>query len=174
MADKLKLKHRNQVLKGSHRGMQLVLTEDVTHLGKQGDLVEVKCGYGRNYLLPNGMATLPSAHNLRLLERYKQRVVQAREARVADLRVLAEQIQRVPHITIEANANDEGHLYGSVSGAEISRALKGKNLKVEPEMVKMEGPVKICGLYEIHLALGYEIETNVKVMVVPLKQSEKK
>src|SRR5689334_9407089 len=122
MADKLK--QRNQVLKGSHRGMQLVLTKDVTHLGKQGDLVEVKPGYGRNYLLPNGMATLPSAHNLRLLERYKQRVTQAREARVADLRVLAEQIQRVPHITIEANANEEGHLYGSVGGAEISKSLK--------------------------------------------------
>jgi large subunit ribosomal protein L9 len=172
MADKIK--QRNQVLKGSHRGMQLVLTEDVPHLGKQGELVEVKPGYGRNYLLPNGMATLPSAHNLRLLERYKQRVHQAREARIADLRVLAEQIQRVPHITIEANANDEGHLYGSVGGQEISKALKGKNLKVEPEMVKLEGPVKICGLYEIHLALGYDIETNVKVMVVPLKQAEKK
>jgi large subunit ribosomal protein L9 len=168
------LKQRNQVLKGSHRGMQLVLTEDVPHLGKQGDLVEVKPGYGRNYLLPNGMATLPSAHNLRLLDRYKQRVQQAREARVADLRVLAEQIQRVPHVTIEANANDEGHLYGSVGSPEISKALKGKNLKVEPEMVKLEGPVKICGLYEIHLNLGYEIETNVKVMVVPLKQAEKK
>src|SRR5215475_11358503 len=114
MADKIK--QRNQVLKGSHRGMQLVLTEDVPHLGKQGELVEVKPGYGRNYLLPNGMATLPSPHNLRLLERYKQRVLQAREARVADLRVLAEQIQRVPHITIEANANEEGHLYGSVGG----------------------------------------------------------
>src|ERR1700736_6624567 len=104
-------KQRNQIRKGSHGGMQLVLTEDVPNLGKQGDLVEVKSGYGRNYLLPNGLATVPNEHNLRLLGRYKQRVQQAREARIADLRVLAEQIQRVPHITIEANANDEGHLY---------------------------------------------------------------
>src|ERR1700692_206703 len=139
-------KQRNQVRKGTHGGMQLVLTEDVAHLGKQGDLVEVKHGYGLNYLLPNGLATIPTAHNLRLLERYKQRVLQAREARVADLRVLAEQIQRVPHITIEANANDEGHLYGSVGAPEISKALKGKNLKVETEMVKLEGPIKLCGL----------------------------
>ena len=80
----------------------------------------------------------------------------------------------MPHITIEANANEEGHLYGSVGGQEISKALKGKNLKVESEMVKLEGPIKLCGLYEIHLTLGYEIETNVKVMVVPLKQAEKK
>src|SRR3954471_18362499 len=109
-------KQRNQVRKGSHGGMQLVLIEDVQHLGKQGELVEVRSGYGRNYLLPRGLATVPTAHNLRLLDRFKQRVVQAREARVADLRVLSEQIQRVPHITIEANANDEGHLYGSVTG----------------------------------------------------------
>src|SRR5256885_16736217 len=97
------IRKRNQVLKGKNGGMQLVLTEDVTHLGKQGDLVEVKGGYGRNYLLPNGLATVPSEHNLRLLERYKQRVQQAREARMADLRVLAEQIQRVT-VTLEANA----------------------------------------------------------------------
>src|SRR5438128_3500316 len=129
-------KQRHQIRKGIHGGMQLVLTEDVTNLGKQGDVVEVKLGYGRNYLLPNGLATIPTQHNLRLLDRYKLRVQQAREARIADLRVLAEQIQRVPHITIEANANDEGHLYGSVSAPEISKALKGKNLKVEPEMVK--------------------------------------
>jgi large subunit ribosomal protein L9 len=172
MAEKLKRIHH--IPKGTHRGMQLVLTEDVTHLGKQGELVEVRSGYGRNYLLPRGMATIPTKHNLRLLERYKQRVLQAREARVADLRVLAEQIQRVPHITVEANANDEGHLYGSVSSVEISKSLKGKNLKVEMDMVKLEGPIKLCGLYEVKLALGYEIETTVKVMVVPIKQTEKK
>src|SRR5712692_2082719 len=95
-----KIRRRNQVRKGSHGGMQLVLTENVPNLGKQGDLVEVKSGYGRNYLLPNGKATVPSAHNLRLLERYKQRVSQAREARIADLKVLAEQIQRLPRVDI--------------------------------------------------------------------------
>src|SRR5438105_9896289 len=107
-------KQRNQVRKGKHGGMQLVLTEDVPNLGKQGDMVEVKMGYGRNYLLPLGLATVPSAHNIKLLEFHKRRVQQAREAKVADLRMLAEQIGRVPHVTIEANANEEGHLYGSV------------------------------------------------------------
>src|SRR5438132_11691997 len=101
------------VRKGPHGGMQLVLTEDVANLGKQGDLVEVKPGYGRNYLVPNGLATVPTEHNLRVLERYKERVRQAREARVADLKIVAEQIARTT-ITIEANANEEGHLYGSV------------------------------------------------------------
>lgn len=166
-------KQRQQVIKGTHGGMKLVLTEDVPHLGQQGDVVEVKPGYARNYLLPNGLATIPSAHNLRLLDHYKLRVQQAREARIADLKGLSEQIQRVPHITIEANANEEGHLYGSVGAAEISKALKGKNLKVEPEMVRLEGPIKECALFEVKLNLGYDIETTVKVLVVPVKQGEK-
>src|SRR5438105_3458161 len=126
-------KQRNQVRKGSHGGMQLVLTEDVPNLGKQGELVEVKPGYGRNYLVPNGLAAIPTAHNLRLLERYKERVKAAREARMADLRVLAEQLQRVT-VTIEANASEEGHLYGSVGAPEIARALKTQNLPVDPDM----------------------------------------
>jgi large subunit ribosomal protein L9 len=163
---------RRPIPKGKHGGMQLVLVDDVPHLGKQGDVVEVKAGYGRNYLLPNGLAALPSAHNLKLLDLYKQRVMQARESKIADLKVLAEQIQRVPHITIEANANEEGHLYGSVGSHEISRALKGKNLKVEPEMVKLDGVIKICGLYEVNLALGYDVASKVKVMVVPQKQEK--
>src|SRR5690349_10278520 len=137
-------KQRKQVRKGPHGGMQLVLTEDVANLGKQGDLVEVKPGYGRNYLLPNGLATVPTEHNLRLLERYKQRVQQAREARVADLKVLAGQIQRINDVTIEANANEEGHLYGSVGAPEISKALKARNLPVEPDMVRLDGLIKEC------------------------------
>jgi len=151
--------------------MQLVLTEDVVHLGKQGDLVEVKPGYGRNYLLPNGLATVPSEHNLRLLALYKERVQQAREARAADLKVLAEQIQRVT-VQIEANANEEGHLYGSVGAPEISKALKAKNLPVEAEMVRLEGPIKEVALYAVKLHLGYDTETEVKVLVV--RPAEKK
>jgi len=151
--------------------MQLVLTEDVANLGKQGDLVEVKPGYGRNYLVPNGLATVPTEHNLRLLERYKQRVQQARDAKIADLKNMAEQIQRL-NVTIDANANEEGHLYGSVGAPEISKALKTHNLAIEPEMVRLEGPIKECALYAVKIHLGYEIDTEVKVLVV--RQEEKK
>jgi large subunit ribosomal protein L9 len=158
-------KQRNQIRKGPHGGMQLVLIEDVAHLGKQGDVVEVKHGYGRNFLLPQGLATVPTDHNLRVLERYRQRVVQAREARVADLKVLAEQIARTT-ITIEANANEEGHLYGSVGPVEIAKALKGRNLLVDGDMIRMEGPIKEIALYAVKINLGYDIETEVKVLVV--------
>src|SRR2546423_461530 len=160
-----KLYKQRQLIKGRHGNLRLVLTEDVTYLGKQGDLVEVRPGYGRNYLLPHGLATTPTEHNLKLLERYKERVLQARESKIAALKVLAEQIQRVPHLTIEANANEEGHLYGSVTTADISRTLKGKNLKVEPDMVRLEGVIKTCGLYEVKLNLGYDTEAQVQVMV---------
>lgn len=167
-----KIKKRHQIVKGQHGGMQLVLIEDVEHLGKQGDVVEVKPGYGRNYLLPNSLATIPTPHNLKLLERYKIRIQQAREAKIADLKVIAEQIQRIS-ITIEANATDEGHLYGSVGQQEISKSLRGRNLPVDPEMVKMEEAIKELGLFAVKLALGYEIESEVKVLVVKPQEGKK-
>jgi large subunit ribosomal protein L9 len=151
--------------------MQLVLTEDVPNLGKQGDLVEVKPGYGRNYLLPNGLATIPTEHNLRLLERYRQRVQQAREARIADLKVLAGQLQHLT-VTIEANANEEGHLYGSVGSPEIVRALKAQSINLDAEMIRLEGPIKECALFAVKVHLGYDIDSEVKVLVV--RQQEKK
>jgi large subunit ribosomal protein L9 len=159
-------KQRHQVQRGSHRGMRLVLAEDVPHLGKQGDVVEVKPGYGRNYLLPRGLATVPTEHNLRLLDRYKVRVQQAREAKIADLRNLAEQISKMPGITIEVNANEEGHLYGSVAAPDVARGLKAKGMPVEPDMVRMEGVIKETGLFAVKLNLGYDIETEVKVAVI--------
>ena len=73
---------------------------------------------------------------------------------------------------IEANANEEGHLYGSVGIAEIAKALRAKNLHVEPEMVKMEGPIKEIALYAVKVHLGYEIESEVQVLVV--RSAEKK
>jgi large subunit ribosomal protein L9 len=170
-------KQRQQIPKGKHGNMQLVLTEDVANLGKQGDLVEVRPGYGRNYLLPRGMATVPTQHNLRLLERYKIRVRQAREARIADLRALAEQIHKMTDIiTVEANVHDETHLYGSVGEAEISKALRGRGLPIDAEMVHLEGgAIKETGVYAIKLTLGHDtagagIETEVKVAVIPIKK----
>jgi len=87
--------------------------------------------------------------------------------------VLAEQIQRVS-VTIEANASDEGHLFGSVGPNEISKSLKGRNLQVEPDMVKMETHIKELGLYAVHLNLGYDITSEVKVLVVKPAEMGKK
>jgi large subunit ribosomal protein L9 len=171
---KKKTKHRQQVPRGPHGHMEVVLIEDVQHLGKQGEVVEVRPGYARNYLLPNSLAVIPTQHNLKLLEHYKVRVRKAREARIADLKVLADQITRTARVTIEANATEEGHLYGSVGAQEISRALKGKNLQVEPDMVKLADPFKECGLYaDVRVALGYEIESKIEVAVIPQATGKK-
>ena len=171
---KKKIKRRDQVSKGPHGGVQLVLVDDVLHVGKQGQIVEVKPGYARNYLLPNGLATVPSVHNLRLLERYKVRVEQVRESRKADLKSLAEQIARTRSVTIEANSNEEGHLYGSVGAPEICKAMRGKNLLVEPDMIKLEEQFKHCGIFpDIRVVLGYDIESKIEVVVVPQSAGKK-
>src|SRR5262245_56356288 len=80
------VKVRRQVIKGPHGGMQLLLVEDVANLGKAGEVVEVKMGYGRNYLLPQGLATFLSQHNLKMLARHKEKVEKLREAKLADIR----------------------------------------------------------------------------------------
>ena len=166
-----KIRKRNQVKKGKNGGTLVVLVDDVTHLGKQGDLVEVKAGYARNYLLPYSHAVIPTDHNLRLLERYKIKVTKAKEARVADLKVLADQIGRLTTLTLEAHATDEDTLYGSIGPVEISKTLKGKNLMVEPDMVRMEQPIKeINTINKVPLSLGYGIEASIQVIVLALQQ----
>jgi large subunit ribosomal protein L9 len=162
-----KVKVRQQVAKGPHGGTRVVLTEDVMHVGKQGQVVEVKPGFARNYLIPNGMAIIPSEHNMRLLERYKVRVEQAREARKSDLKSLAEQIARTKSITIEANANESGDLYGSVGPQEIARGMRGKNLLVEPTMIKLDEGLKHLGEWPVKINLGYEIEAEILVAIIP-------
>jgi large subunit ribosomal protein L9 len=153
------------IMHGDHGGYKLLLVEDVAHLGKMGDIVEVRPGYARNYLLPRGMATLVSDHNLRLLERHREKVQRLREAKLADLRAIIAQLEKVT-VTIESIANEEGHLYGSVGAVEISKALKAMNLMIEPDAVRLEGPIKEVALYAVKIHLAPEIETEVKVLVV--------
>ena len=162
-----KIKQRNQVKKGPHGGVRVVLVEDVTHVGRQGEVVEVRPGYARNYLIPNALAIIPSEHNLRLLDHYKVRVEQAREARKSDLKTLAEQISRTKSINIEANATEEGHLYGSVGPQEIARSMRGKNLLVEPDMIKLAEPLKFLGEFPVQVLLGYEVESTILVNILP-------
>jgi len=151
--------------------MLIVLVEDVTHVGKIGDVVEVRPGYARNYLIPYGKAIVPTAQNLKQLELHKIKVQKAREARIADLKVLAEQLSRLPTLMIEANANEEGHLYGSIGPVEISKTLKGKNLLVEPDMIRLEHHIKEANiLSEVPVVLGYGIEAKIQVAVVALQQ----
>ncbi len=182
---KKKIRKRKQVKKGPHGGTVVVLVNDMAHVGKQGEIVEVKPGFARNYLIPYGLAVVPTDENLRTLEHYKIKVEKAREAKIADLKVLAEQLTRLPAITIEANAHEsqvdrdgvvETHLmlYGSIGPIDISKALKGKNLMVEPDMIKLEHPIREANtLTPVPLNLGYNIESSIQVLVVALQAGKK-
>ena len=143
-----------------------MLIQSVDHLGKQGDVVEVKRGYAMNYLLPQGLATVATDHHKRMVEKHKARLQEIQNARLAGLRGLATRIAE-QSITIEANANDDGHLYGSVGGPEIVAALKRNEITITPDQVRLKGPLKELGLYTVQIHVAQDIEAELKVWVVP-------
>jgi large subunit ribosomal protein L9 len=152
--------------KGPHGGIQLLLIQSVDHLGKQGDVVEVKPGYAKNYLLPQGLATFATDHHQRMVEKHRARLMELEKARLADLQALADTLAK-QSVTIEANANDEGHLYGSVGASDIVAALKQNDFNLSADQIRLEGPLKELGLYTIKVHLHSEVDTEVKVWVVP-------
>jgi large subunit ribosomal protein L9 len=152
--------------KGKRGGIELLLIHAVEHLGKQGDVVEVKRGYASNYLLPQGLATVATDHHKRMVEKHRTKLEEIARERLAGLRGLLDELVRTS-VTIEANANDEGHLYGSVGAAEISRSLKQQDLMVSPEQIILQGPLKEVGLYTVKVKLAAEVEGDLKVWVVP-------
>ncbi len=152
--------------KGPHHTVQLLLIQSVDHLGKQGDVVEVKRGYAQNFLLPQGLATVANDHHKRMVEKHRSRLAEIEKSRLADLRKLGEEIEK-QSITIEANANDEGHLYGSVGANDIVAALKKADYTITTDQVKLEGPLKELGLYTVKVRFSSEVEGELKVWVVP-------
>ncbi len=164
-------RRRSHPLRAKNGHLSVLLTHDVPHVGRPGDLVKVKPGFARNYLLPQGLATFATPHNLRIVEKHRQRLRELEEARRADLLALAAQIAQ-RSLTIEANANEEGHLYGSVNADQIAAALHGEGFPITTENVRIEGPLKDLGLYTIKLHLGQDVETEVKLWVVPTHTEE--
>ena len=155
----------------SGNGVQLLLIQSVDHLGKQGDVVTVKRGYALNYLLPQGLATVANDHHKRMVEKHKAKLNEIEKARLASLRQLSEAIGK-QSVTIEANANEEGHLYGSVNVNEIVSALKAVGIHVTTDQVRLEGPLKELGLYTVKIHLHAEIDAELKVWVVPSAAAE--
>jgi len=152
--------------KGPNGGVQLLLIQSVDHLGKQGDVVEVKSGFAHNYLLPQGLATIVTDHHQRMVEKHRGKLLEIERARMASLQHMADNVAR-QSVTIEANANDEGHLYGSVGAPEIVAALKVLNFTFTQDQIRLEGPLKEVGLYTVKLHVAADIEANLKVWVVP-------
>lgn len=152
--------------KGKHGGIELLLVQSVEHLGAQGDVVEVKHGYALNYLIPQGLATIATDHHKRMVEKHRAQLAAIEKARLATLQALAADLAK-QSVTIEANANDEGHLYGSVGASEVANALKKANFHIAADQVRLTGPLKELGLYTVAIHLGHEIDAEVKVWVVP-------
>lgn len=148
------------------RNIELLLAEDVESLGKRGEIVRVKPGYARNYLLPNGLATLATEANKRAVVRHTEKLAKLFEQKMKDMQTRADAIGKYS-VTLEANANEEGHLYGSIMGPDISKALKAAGYNVDAEHVRLEGPLKELGMYTVKIQLHPEVKTEVKVWVVP-------
>ncbi len=164
-------RRQNHPLRAKNGHISLLLTHNVQHVGQTGQVVSVRPGFARNYLIPQGLATFATAHNLRIVEKHRERLRQLEEAKRADLQNLAAQIAQ-RSLTIEANANEEGHLYGSVNADQIAAALNSEGFPITTEHVRIEGPLKDLGLYTIKLSLGQEIYTEVKLWVVPTHTDE--
>jgi large subunit ribosomal protein L9 len=162
-----KQRHQHAEVNTGHRAMvELLLAEEVPSLGKQGEIVMVRPGYARNYLLPYGLATVATTENKRRVEKHRAAQAARRAERLKALRELANSVSKYS-VTLEANANSEGHLYGSILANDISKALKAANYAVEPDHVRLEGPLKELGMYTVKLHFAPEVETEVKVWVVP-------
>ena len=148
------------------RNVEVLLVHDVEKLGTRGEIVKVKPGFARNYLLPQGKATVASTQNKRMVEKHKERLVALEAGRVKQLQKIADTVSKYS-ATIEAHATSDNHLYGSVVARDISEALKAGGYQVEAEHVRLDGPIKELGMYTVKLKFHEKVQTEVKVWVVP-------
>lgn len=149
--------------------MQVILLERVKRLGELGDTVEVKPGYGRNYLLPKGKALPATAKNLEVFEARKAELLERAKEHADAAKARAEKIAG-KSVTVRALASEEGKLYGSVTAAEIVYAAKQAGYEIDRSEVEMfDGPIRQTGSYDIAIRLHTEVETSLKVIVVEEK-----
>ncbi len=125
-----------------------------------------KRGYAVNYLIPQGLATIATDHHKRMIEKHKAQLLELEKDRIEKLKGLAAELQD-KEINIESNASDTGKLYGSVTATDIVAALRGKGYHLSVEQICLEGPLKEIGMYKIKVRLTTDVETEIKIWVVP-------
>lgn len=145
--------------------MELLLNQNVEHLGRVGDVVQVKPGYARNYLLPRGLAVMVTKANLAQIELARARALADEQNRIGTQRELAQKLAETS-VTIEGRANEEGHLFGSVNQSQVAAALRGKGFAIEDRQVRLEHPLKEIGVFDVKVHLHQTVEATVKVWVV--------
>lgn len=150
--------------------MELILLEKVRNLGNLGDKVNVKPGYGRNYLLPQGKAVRVNAENLAAFEARRAEYEAKANKLLADADTRRNKLADVT-VTIAANASPEGKLYGSVGPREIADALQAAGHDIHKgEVIQGEGPIRHIGEFEAVISLHADVQSSIKVIVVPEKQ----
>lgn len=147
--------------------MKVILTEEIRGLGTRGDIVTVKDGYARNFLLPKNLAREASAGNLKQIEheRRKWALLAQQEKDVAQK--AANAVKGVK-IQIEKRVGEHGHLFGSVTANEIADALMAKGIEVDKRRIEVASPIKNIGVHDVEVRLHREVSATIQVEVVPM------
>lgn len=145
--------------------MRLILNQEVPHLGEAGDIVKVRSGFGRNYLIPQGLAILANDGSVRELE-HQQRVATAiRRKQLAGAQALAKSIEGVA-VSIRRETGEDDKLFGSVSNRDIAIALADEGIEVDRRLIKLDNPIRNIGLFNVPIRLHKDIEASVRVYVI--------
>jgi large subunit ribosomal protein L9 len=145
--------------------MDIILKTDIKGLGYKNDLVEVKSGYGRNYLIPQGFAVLATASNKRVLEENIKQASHKAEKIKTGAEALAEKISNTT-LEIKAKIGDSGKIFGKVTTLQISDALAEKGIEVDRKKISISQPVSTAGEFDAEVDLHREVKTTIKFVVV--------
>ncbi|MEC4678231.1 MAG: 50S ribosomal protein L9 [Nitrospirota bacterium] len=145
--------------------MKVILKSDVERLGRMGDLVEVKAGYARNFLLPQSLAALATNKNVKMLA-HEKRII---DAKIKKVRLSAEDVaQKVASLSlsIPAQVGEEGKLFGSVVSKDIADAMLAAGMEIDKRKILLDKPIKALGVFQIPVKIHHDVSASVKVEVV--------
>ncbi|MFO1518374.1 MAG: 50S ribosomal protein L9 [bacterium] len=145
--------------------MEVILQEDVPSLGRAGEVVKVRDGYGRNYLLPHKKAVLANPKNIKELEHHKK-VIAAKQAKVVKASEEVKAKIEGHSITIAKETGEEDKLFGSVTAQEIAEILRNDGFTVDKRMIQLAEPIKSIGIFEVPVRLLTDVTATLKVWVV--------
>ena len=145
--------------------MQVILKEDILNLGKAGDVVTVREGYGRNFLLPRKKAIKAAPNSLKELEHQKKVVTALQLKRKKEAEGIATKVAKLS-LTISREAGEEDKLFGSVTTKDIADALRGEGFIIDRHDITLEAPLKALGIFDVPVKLHPEVTGTVKVWVV--------
>lgn len=145
--------------------MEIILRQGVENLGKPGDVVKVKAGYARNYLLPHGLAYEATPGNLKRIQQERDRLEAAENERRGAAQGYAEKLEQVS-LTFSARVGEEGKLFGSVTAADIAQQLEAQGFHVEKRQIDLHEPIKALGVYRVPVRLHADVKPEVRVWVI--------